>query len=211
MRVRICRRRVLKALIPVIEGKIPVLVDANDLLQIEAAVTWAEAENVKLVIVGGYDAWRAADLLKARNIPVIVTPIQRVPAREWEAYDDAATLPKKLHDAGITFCIAGEGGSSNERNLPYHAAMAASYGLPKDEALKSVTLYPAQILGIADRVGSLDVGKDATLIVTDGDPLEITSQVAMEYIQGKTIPLQSKHTRLYEKYKEKYRRLQEKK
>jgi imidazolonepropionase-like amidohydrolase len=88
--------------------------------------------------------------------------------------------------------------------------MAASYGLPKDEALKSVTLYPAQILGIADRVGSLEVGKDATLIVTNGDPLEITSNVSMEFIQGKNVSLQSRHTRLYDKYKEKYERLSSK-
>jgi imidazolonepropionase-like amidohydrolase len=84
--------------------------------------------------------------------------------------------------------------------------MAASYGLPKDEALKSITLYPAQILGIADRMGSLEAGKDATLIVTDGDPLEIMTNVSMEFIQGKNISLQSRHTRFYEKYKEKYRR-----
>ena len=196
-----------EAMMPVLDGKIPVLVNAEDIQQIQAAVAWADQENVKLVIVGGYDAWRAADLLKARDIPVIVHPIQRTPWRRWEAYDDPATLPKKLHDAGVRYCIAGEGGASNERNLPYHAAMAASYGLPKDEALKSVTMYPAQILGIADRVGSLEVGKDATLIVTDGDPLEIMTNVSMEFIQGKNISLQSRHTRFYEKYQEKYRRL----
>jgi imidazolonepropionase-like amidohydrolase len=138
---------------------------------------------------------------------VIVDPIERVPWRRWEAFDDPATLPKKLHDAGVRFCIAGEGGASNERNVPYHAAMAASYGLPKEEALKSVTSYAAQILGIADRVGTLEVGKDATIIVTTGDPLEIMSNVTMEFIEGKNISLHSRHTQLYEKYVEKYKRL----
>ena len=95
--------------------------------------------------------------------------------------------------------------------MPYHAATAASYGLPKDEALKAITLYPAQILGIADHVGSLEVGKDATLIVTDGDPLEIMSNVMMEFIQGKNIILESRHTHFFQKYKEKYHRLQTKK
>ena len=196
-----------EAMAPVFDGRIPVLADAEEIQQIQAAVGWAEQENIKLVILGGYDSWRAAELLKAKNIPVIVNPTLRTPWRRWEEYDDPMALPKKLYDAGVRFCIAGDVDPSNERNLPYNAAMAASYGLPKDEALKSVTLYPAQILGIADRVGSLEVGKDATIIVTDGDPLEIMSNVRMEFIQGKNISLTSKHTRLYEKYKEKYRRM----
>lgn len=196
-----------EAMIPVLQGTIPVLLAAEDIQQIQSAVAWAEQEDVKLVILGGYDAWRAADLLKARDIPVVVQPIHRTPWRRWEAYDEPATLPKKLFDAGVRFCIAGEAGASNERNLPYHAATAASYGLPKDEALKAVTLYPAQILNLADRIGSLETGKDATLIVTNGDPLEITTAVEMEFIQGKQIPLSSRHTRFYDKYKEKYRRL----
>src|SRR5206468_12413875 len=93
------------------------------------------------------------------------------------------------------------------RSLPYHAATAAAYGLPREEALKSITLFPAQIMGIADRVGSLTPGKDATLIVTTGDPLEIMTNVEMEFIQGKNIPLTSKHTRLHEKYEQKYGRI----
>jgi len=195
-----------EAMAPVLDRSIPVLMNAEEIEQIEAAIAWAEQENVKIVLVGGYDSWRVANLLKEKDIPVIVNPIQRTPWRRWEAYDEPSALPKKLNDAGVRFCIAGEAGASNERNVPYHAAMAASYGLPKEEALKSITLYPAQILGIADRVGSLDVGKDATLIVTDGDPLEIMTHVEMEFIRGKNISLNSKHTHLYEKYKEKYRR-----
>ena len=194
-------------MIPVLEGKIPVLMNAEEIQQIEAAVAWADQENVKLVIVGGYDAWRVANLLKTKDIPVIVNPIERTPWRRWEEYDDPATLPKKLLDAGVRFCIAGDGGASNERNVPYNAAMAASYGLPKEEALKAITLYPAQIFGLADRAGSLEVGKDATFIVTNGDPLEIMTNVETEFIQGKNISLHSRHTQFYEKYKEKYKRL----
>ena len=196
-----------EAMAPVLDGKIPVLINAEEIQQIQAAVAWAEQEQVKLVLLGGYDAWRAAELLKSKNVSVIVNPIHRTPRRRWESYDMPFTLPKKLFDAGIRFCIANEAGASNERNVPYQAATAAAYGLPKEEALKAVTLYPAQILGIADRVGSLEVGKDATLIVTNGDPLEIMSNVEMEFIQGKNISLSSRHTRLNEKYKEKYRRL----
>ena len=195
-----------EAMAPVLDRKIPVLVDGEEIQQIEAAVAWADQENVNLVILGGYDAWRAADLLKARDIPVIVNPIMRLPWRRFEAYDESQSLPKKLYDAGVKFCISGEAGSSNERNLPYHAAVAAGHGLPKDEAMKSITLYAAQILGVSDRLGSLEVGKDANIIVTDGDPLEITSNVQLEFIQGKNIPLTTRHTRLYDKYKIKYDR-----
>jgi imidazolonepropionase-like amidohydrolase len=143
------------------------------------------------------------------DVPVVIGPVQRTPSRRWEDYDAPCTLAKKLLDAGVRFCIAGEAGASNERNVPYHAAMAASYGLPKDEALKAVTLYAARILGIADRVGSLEAGRDATIIVTNGDPLEIMSHVEMEFIGGKNIPLTTRHTRLYDKYRERYRRLNE--
>jgi len=195
-----------EAMIPVFEKKLPLMVTANNIQEIQAAVAWAQQENLNVIILGGNDAWRATDLLAAADIPVIVQGIHELPSRHDEGYDTPFTLPRALHDAGIRYCIAG-GGASNERNLPYQAATAAAYGLPKDEALKAVTLYPAQILGVADRVGSLEVGKDATLIVTTGDPLETASQVEREYIQGRDIDLTSRHTMLYDKYKTKYRQL----
>ncbi len=194
-----------EAMIPALEGKTPVLVMANNILQIQAAVAWAEDENIRIIIGGGYDAWRAADLLKAKNIPVLAGSILRNPTRRHEDYDLPFTLPAKLYAAGVQFAIIGEGGASNERNLPYHAAMASAYGLPKDIALKAITLFPAQVFGVDDRIGSIEVGKDANLIVTDGDPLEIATHVELEFIQGKKIDLTNRHAQLYEKYKEKYR------
>lgn len=196
-----------EAMAPVLERKIPVLIEATEVQQIEAAIAWADQENVRMILVSGSEACRVTDLLKGRNIPVILGPVQTLPEKRWEAYDMPFEAPKKLYEAGVKFCMMGDGDPSNDRNLPYHAATAAAYGLPKDEALKAVTLYPAQILGLDDRVGSLDVGKDATFIVTNGDPLEIMTNVEREFIEGKDIPLTSKHTRLYEKYKEKYRRI----
>ena len=196
-----------EAMIPVLEKKIPVFVNANEIRQIEAAVQWSRDENVKLVIVSGRDSWRAADLLKANNVSVIVGPTLDEPRRQWEPYDDAFTVPSKLHAAGVQFAISGEGEAFGERNTPYHAAMAAAYGLPRDEALKAVTIYPARILGIDAQAGSLEIGKDASLIVTNGDPLEIETNVQMEFIQGKKIDLRSRHTILYDKYREKYKQL----
>jgi imidazolonepropionase-like amidohydrolase len=196
-----------EAMIPLLEKKIPVFVNANDILQIEAAVQWAKDENVRLVIVSGRDSWRVADLLNANDVAVIVGPILDEPSRDWEPYDAAFTVPSKLFAAGVQFAISGEGEAFAERNTPYHAAMAAAYGLPKEEALKAVTIYAAKILGIDAQAGSLEVGKDATLIVTNGDPLEIETNVEMEFIQGKKIDLRSRHTILYEKYREKYKQL----
>ena len=202
-----------EAMLPVLEGKTRVFVEADDVQQIESALAFCEHERLKPVIVGGHDAVECAALLKKLDVPVIVGGVHRLPARRSEDYDSAFTLPERLRAAGIKYCIAGEiggassGGPANVRNLAYHAATAAAYGLPADEALKAVTLYPAQILGVADRIGSLEPKKDATLIVTTGDPLEITTQVTAAYIQGRRVDLNDRHKRLWEKYKEKYRRL----
>ncbi len=196
-----------QAMIPVLEGKTPVFVDANELSQIQAAISWAEQESLKLVIVGGRDAWLVRSQLKARDIPVIVTDIQSPPVHRWQGYNEVFTLPMRLREAGIRFCISGDGDASNSRNIAYHAANAAAYGLPKDDALKAVTLYAAQILGIADKVGSLEPGKDATLIITNGDPLEPPTVTEQMFIQGKKIDLMNKHRQLYEKYKQKYNQL----
>ena len=150
----------------------------------------------------------ANDLLKKYEIPVIYETVNSLPRRRWEDFDTPFTGPAKLHEAGVQYCISmGTGGASNHRNTPYEASKAASYGLSKNEALKSVTLYAAEILGIADKVGSLEKGKDATLMITDGDPLEITTQVEQVYIQGKKIDMSDRHKVLYDKYKEKYRQL----
>jgi len=196
-----------EAMIPVLEGKVPVFVHANSSKEILSAIEWAESEKVKIVIVGGSDAWKVADVLKNKNIPVILTNIHRLPSTRDSEYDEPFTVAYKLYKAGVKFCIGGEGGYYNERNLPYQAATCAAFGLPKDEALKAITIYPAEILGVADKVGSIEPGKDATLIVTTGDPLEIPTQVVYEFIQGRKVDLTNRQTKLYEKYLEKYRRL----
>lgn len=198
-----------EAMRPVLDGEMPIIVDADDSQQIQAAVAFAEQQKLKLIIYGGYDAPHCADLLKKHDVAVIVGGVYRLPQRRSEPYDTPFTIPARLHKAGIRFCISGSGrfGASNVRNLPYHAAMAAAFGLPRDEALKSITSYPAEILGVDQRVGTLEHGHDATFIITDGDPLETTTQVEAAYIQGRKIDLSSRHTRLWKKYEEKYRRL----
>jgi imidazolonepropionase-like amidohydrolase len=190
----------LEAMLPVIRGEIPVVVHAQEVRQIKDAVSWAGEEGIRLVIAGGEDSWRVADLLAEKSIPVILGPVLTLPDRRDEPYDTPFTTAKKLHEAGVRFCISGGGGASNARNLPYHAAMAAAFGLPVTEAIRSVTLYPAQILGVGENLGSIEAGKSASFMVTDGDPLEIRTQVIREFIDGRPIDLMNRHRRLYERY-----------
>lgn len=201
-----------EAMLPVMKGEQRVFVHADEQKQIRAALVFAKKHSLKIVIVGGLDAWRVAEELKAAKVPVIVGGTQRLPLRRDDDYEAPYANPARLHAAGVTFCIAGgQSGASevgNERNVPYYAARAAAHGLPRDVALRSVTLGAAEVLGVEAELGSLDIGKRATLIVTDGDPLEIPTQVERAFIDGAQVDLRSKHTQLYEKYRERLRRLQ---
>ena len=196
----------LEAMIPVIKGELPFMIEAGSLDAVYSAIEWAERENFKIIISGARDLHFAANVLKAKNIPVIVGSILRNPSHRDSDFDEPFTLPLKLYEAGVKFCIAS-GGASAIANLPYHAAKAASYGLPVDEAIKAITIYPAEILGVSDLVGSLEAGKDATFFVSNGNPLEISSNVEMLFIQGRETDIDSKHKQLYRKYKERYRQI----
>ncbi|MBI2429974.1 MAG: amidohydrolase family protein [Ignavibacteriales bacterium] len=197
-----------ESMAPLFDRSIPLIVSANDIQQLQSAVQFAKDENLRFIIHGGRDSWKIAELLKENNVGVIIERVHVLPARRWDEYDTPFTLAVKLHQAGILFAVSDAiSGPMNERNLGFQAATAAAYGLPKEEALKSVTLNAAKLLGIESHVGSLDIGKDATLIVTTGDPLEIMSNVEMEFIQGKKVDLRSRHTQLWKKYEEKYRQL----
>lgn len=196
-----------EAMLPVLSGQTPLVVAADEAPQIESAVALAAAEGLQIVIYGGYEAPLCAELLVRHDVPVIISATHRLPLRSSDSYDDPFTVPLRLHEAGVRFCISTNEDAWNVRNLPYQAATAAAYGLPPDVALAAVTLYPAQILGVADRLGSLEAGKDATLLVCDGDPLEIATHVEAAYIGGRPVELSDRHKRLWEKYKEKYRRL----
>src|SRR5205085_11256772 len=190
----------LEALIPVVRGQLPVVINANTERDIKGAIAFADDMKLKVIIAGGIEAYRVADQLKAKNIPVIVGPVLRMPNREDDAYDAAFANAGVLAKAGVKIAFQTTD-SATARDLPYHAGMAAAFGLPKEEALKAVTIYPAEIFGVADKVGSIEQGKIANLIVTDGDPLEIRTQIKYLFINGNQVPLTSKHTELYEKYR----------
>jgi imidazolonepropionase-like amidohydrolase len=188
-----------------------VFIRAMDVDQITAAVSWARERKLKAVIVGGRDAPLCAELLKSQNVPVIVTGTHAFPKRADAPYDDAFTLPKRLVDLGVRFCIASADRTAHERNLPYNAATAVAYGLDRDSAVKAVTLWPAQILGVDSGApagyGSLEVGKSATLLIASGDILETSTNVRRAWIDGREIDLSNKQSALAAKYRAKYEQL----
>jgi imidazolonepropionase-like amidohydrolase len=199
----------LESLVPLIKGQLPLLVAADSQSAIESAVAYAQSQGLRLIIYGGYDAEHCAELLNRYGVPVIIAGVYRLPQRRDDPYDAAYTLPDRLRQAGVKFAIGGDGagspgGAAAMRNLPYHAGCAVAYGLPHDLALRSITLSAAEILGVADRIGSITPGKDATLIVCDGDILETETHVTQAFIQGRVVDLGSRHKMLYDKYKRKY-------
>ena len=177
----------LEALQPVIDGKRPVWVSAREKSAIEAAVNWAVKNELRIVIMGGRDAYLVTDLLARHQIPVVLRNIVGEPPREDDAYDVLYSLPAKLEAAGVTFSIASgtfSGGSSNARNVTLFAGIAAAHGLDQEAAYRSITLYPARILGLEDTLGSIAPGKSASFVLTDGDLLEPATNIEQVWIDG---------------------------
>lgn len=192
----------LEAMVPYVKGEKPVAFFAERERDIRAVIKFVEEMKIKGVIIGGQEAWKAADGLKKNNIPVIYTNIYNLPVRDDDPYDSLFEAPAKMAQAGVQFAISTGDGGAEVRDLPYHAGLAAAYGLSKDDALKSVTIYPAQILGVADRLGSLEVGKIANIVVTTGDMLEPMTSVKYLFINGRLLPLTSRHTELFDSFKD---------
>jgi imidazolonepropionase-like amidohydrolase len=197
---RFDRDLILEALVPVVDGRLPVIVHANQERDIRAAIEFADEFKLKMILAGAQDVARVIPELKSRNISVLLGPILALPQREDDPYDLLFTNAKTLNDAGIRFAIQTTE-AHNTRNLPYHAGSCAAFGLPKDVALKAITIYPAEIFGVADKLGSLEVGKVANVILTDGDPLELRTNVKRVFIAGEEISMDSRHTQLYNKFK----------
>jgi imidazolonepropionase-like amidohydrolase len=193
---------VLAALVPFVRGERLVVFRANRESEIRNAVRFADEMKLKAIILGGEDAARVAPLLKEKNVPVILTGNLSLPLREDDYYDALYEAAGRLQAAGVRFCISTGNSGAAVRNLPLYAGIAAAFGLPKDEALKSVTLYPAQIMNVADRMGSIEAGKMANLVVTDGDLLEVRTHVRYLFIDGVRVPLTSRHTELYDAFKD---------
>lgn len=193
----------LEAMMPVLKGEIPVWVTANRAADIQSVLSFADHFKLKIAIVGGLESLRFTNVLKEEKIPIIVPNVFGIPDRTVPEFDAYFSLPAKLYEAGIKFCIS-VGGNMEVRNLPWHAAKASSYGLPQNEAIKAITQYPADIIRVGAEIGSIEVGKNASFIICDGNPLEISSQVLQMFIEGKEVSLENKHKALYEKFKTRY-------
>lgn len=190
----------LEALAKVTRGESPFLVNVNDARDIRNLVAWAEGQKVKVVVMGASEAWKERALLAEKGIPVIHGPTQDLPNGQDEGYDEMYAAPGLLYQAGVKIAF-GTFNSSASRTLPYEAANAVSYGLPREEALKAVTINAAEILGVADKIGTIEAGKIANLIVTDGDPLEIKTQIRHVIIGGYEVSTDNRHRELYEKHR----------
>ena len=190
----------LEAFATVVNGEKPLLVFTDREQDITSAVTFAAEHGLRIIIAGGSEAWMVTDLLVENSVPVIIGPTQSLPTQEDHGYDQRYAAPGQLHAAGVKFAFATFNASSS-RTLPYEAANSVSYGLPWDEAMRAVTINGAEILGVGDRLGTIEVGKIANIIVTDGDPLDYSSDVLHLIIKGDITSLDNKHLELYEKYR----------
>ena len=199
----------LESMIPFVVEKKKIFIHADEARQIKSAVEWAKKNDLKIIIVGGSDSWRLTDLLVKNNIPVVIDQVEKIPSRRFEPIHLPYKLPLVLKQAGVQFClntIIGYPHDGNIRNLPNEAMRAAAYGLDKSEALRSITLSTAEILGVDDMIGSLDIGKDATFFISETPPMEMNPKILMAFIQGKEVDLNNHQKMLYKKYQEKYRR-----
>ena len=187
-----------------LSGDLPIMVHANELRQIKAAVAWAKRRKFKIILAASRDAWRVAGLLAKEKVPVIFDNVFTLPQRDTDAHDIHFRASGILHKAGVKVAHSeamGSWGASRVRNIVYAASRSMAYGLPRDAALRSITLHPAEILGVGDRLGSLTPKKEATFIAVNGDIFDIRTNVKHMWIAGKKVSLESRHTRLFEKYK----------
>ena len=189
----------MEALLPYLQGKKPVVLSAHLADEVMTAVELAREFNLHIILDHVDEAENIVDQIAAYHVPVIVGPITTFPGDE-ERYDAVYKIPAELAKRGVKIAFATYSDDHNARNLPYWAGYAVAFGLPPEEALKAVTINPAEMFGVADQLGSLDVGKTANVVVANGDPLDVRTDVKHVFIQGREIPLESKQTRLRDQY-----------
>jgi imidazolonepropionase-like amidohydrolase len=191
----------LQALMPVIRGEQALLIEVNASKDITAALKWLKEKKIKRpVLTGVAEGWRVAEEIAKSNIPVVTGGMLELPSRDYDRYDKPYANPGLLKKAGVKVAIKSESGNNNYRNLPYHAGFAVAYGMSREDALKAITIIPAEIFGVADKLGSIEVGKSATLFVCNGDPLETKTQVSHVFIDGWQMPMVSRQTELYDEF-----------
>jgi imidazolonepropionase-like amidohydrolase len=197
------RRADLEALIPVVEGRLPLMVNVDQASDIDAVMRLGKEMSLKLIVVGAAESWLVADRLAAAGIPVVVGSLNNIP-QSFSTLGTRQEAAAILQRAGAKVVLIGNGSGEegfNVRNLKYDAGVAVAYGLPWDAALRAVTLTPAEMLGVANRVGSLQVGRDANVVVWSGDPFEFTTRVEHVLIRGREVAQPSRQDELMQRYK----------
>jgi len=191
----------MEAMLPVLNGRAKLFVTAVREREIREAIAFADRQNVLIILADAAECYKMLDEIASRKIPVVLQPTWSLPIAEDDPYDRAFTTAGDLFRAGIEFSIGTFSGIGS-RNLPYQAAAAVPFGLPHDEAYKAVSLNAAKIFGMGQSLGSIEEGKTADLIVTDGDPLEVTTTVDRVFIAGEAVDLVGRRRKLYEKFAE---------
>ena len=195
----------LQAVQGLFNKKQKLFVHADQVKQMLVAIDFVKDFGFDVVIVGGSESYQIADLLKQNNIPIILNQQHSLPTMEDDDVDQPYKTPAILQQAGVLFALNDEDGTTRYRNLSYNAGTAATYGLTKEQALQAITLNSAKILGIDDITGSIEAGKDANIVISDGDILDMkSSKVIHAFIQGREVSLENKQSQLYERYKQKY-------
>lgn len=190
----------LEALIPVVRGELPLVVNAHRASDIEAALRLAKEYSLKLILSGVNEGWKVADQIVAAKVPVLVNPLNNLPG-SFENLGATLENAARLHKAGVTVAFMS-GDAHNSRNIKQAAGNAVAYGMPWEAALAAMTSVPARIWGISDRYGTLEPGKDADVVVWDGDPLELTSFPVAVFIRGQEMPMTSRQLELRDRYKD---------
>lgn len=190
----------IEALVPVVKGEMLLFIEANAAKDIINAIEWVEKRGYKKVVLTGVsEGWRVADQIAKSGLSVIAGPVQAIPTRQSDGYDVAYANPGVMAKAGVKVALRTMD-SENVRNLPYHAAFAAAYGMGREEALKAVTINAAEILGVSDQIGSIEVGKKANIFVATGDPFETSTKITDLFIDGYKVPMTSRQIRLYDEF-----------
>lgn len=190
----------MQALIPVVRGERTLMIEANSSKDILAAIHWVRERKIKKVILTGVsEGWRVASDIAEAKLPVITGPVLAMPTRDYDRYDKGYANAGLMRKAGVTVAIRTQQ-TENVRNLPFNAGFAAAYGLGQEEALRAVTIVPAELFGVADKLGSIEVGKQANLFVSDGDPFETKTNILEVFIGGWQMPMVSRQTLLYDEF-----------
>ncbi len=189
----------IAALLPVFKGEATAMVEANKKEDILAALQWIQKNKIRAILTGVSEGWRVADSIAVAGIPVITGPVMSMPTRDSDPYDQAYRNAGLMQQAGVKVALRTSE-SANVRNLPFNAGFAATYGMGTEEALKAVTIIPAEIMGVSDQIGSIEVGKRANVFVSNGDPFEPATEIKYLFIDGWNVPLESRQTLLYEEF-----------